>query len=210
MNIKVTLFFLLLFSISACHTYYDKGIYKKMYNSFRSTNGINCNGYYAVGDSSQTYWNFKKSEYGPILPQDSMKIAYYNFIILYKNGDAYVNLTTKYDGLHHYAYDDVAPIGSNTKDSANAQFLKNAYALGLFDENRILKYPGFYNIVNDSITITYYQPIVDGNRQLTQLFGIVMNDSTFQINQIKRYGTLWPSEKTRIEKCKKKFEYNRI
>jgi hypothetical protein len=210
MKLKVVLLFLLLISISACQIHYDKKTYKKAYKSFRSTKGIDCSGYYSTADSAYTYWNYKRTEYGSIMPRDSMKIVYYNFIVLYDNGDAYVNLTTRYDGLHHYFYDDVAPTGSNTKESANAQFLKNEHRIGLFDNNRKWKYPGFYSIENDSITITYYHPIVEGNRQLTQLFGIVMNDSTFQINHVKQYGTNWPFNKTGVYEYQKKFEYNKI
>lgn len=194
---KKSILFLIVITtfLYSCHSYYGKRIYKKLDNFSDRNSQLKINGYYYFQDSTFYKYNYKRKIYnGAFYPNDSLKIVYYNFIVLYKNGTGYVNLTTNWDGLHHSVYDSPKLVeGTNSKDSAHAQFL-NRYNLKKYRtlNNKIRKktFPSaLYKIKNDSIFINHFRPIVDGNYTLFELKGPILDCNTFEITNMKKYKT---------------------
>jgi len=192
---KTYLPFLLLLTIlfSSCQSHYGKRFYKKLKKESIENSQIRTLGYYYYQDSTYHKYNYKRKIYnGAFSPEDSIKIVYYNFIVLDNKGTGYVNLTTRWDGLHHSVYDaSTLAKGTNSKDSAHAQFLNWAKPNKVFDnKTKKSSFPALYKIKNDSIFIYYFQYVIDGKSTLYELKGTILDNNSFEIANKKRYKTI--------------------
>ena len=195
MKTKLLLILLLITLVISCQSYYGKNTYKKLRKELAENSQLQPKGYYYVEDSTYHYYNFKRKSHqspGALIAQDSIKLIYYNFIVLYNDKTGYVDLTTRWNGINHTDYDSsTIASGNNTKDSAHAQFLKWANMNKLFnDKSEKSSFPAIYQIKNDSIFINCFQYVIDGKSTLYELKGPILDENTFEITNEKRYKTL--------------------
>jgi len=216
MKNKLFLILFVIISFYSCQSYFGKKTYTKLKEQLseeKQSNLLNTKGYYSFQDSAYHYYNFKRKGIInlEIKPQDSVKLIYSNFIILNNDNTGYINLTTRWDGLHHSGFDSsVLASGTNSKDSAHVQFLKWARLNRLLDgKSKKSRYSSFYQTKNDSIFINYFQYMVDGKSTLHELKGPIIDESTFKITSQKRYKT-GRFGKTKTYKISMMFKFEKI
>lgn len=209
-KIKILLIFTFLLSLLSCNlTYYGNKTYKKLKEQVLTNNSkLNIRGIYYYEDSTYHVYNFKrtnpKSE--ALYPQDSIEIAYHYYIILNKDNTGHVS-QFRWDGLNHSLYDSkIAPSGNNSKDSIHRQFLEYVKRDGLLDKHIKTNKPAIYEIKKDSIFIYFFMLEPGPRRNLYEIKGPLINDSSFVITNQKRLKGKWLSKKSKLYKNPKVYK----